>query len=119
MQKLDYYGIRGIALDWFTNYLRNRKKFVNLNCIDSSLITTLGGVAQGSFLEPSLFLIYIKDIVNTSELTKFTIFADDIKLFFKHKNLNPLTATIRGSGYNFFCKMVPVSEGLASVQLAL
>ena len=26
-QKLEYYGIRGIALDWFTNYLSNRKQF--------------------------------------------------------------------------------------------
>ena len=40
-QKLEYYGIRGIALDWFTNYLNNRKQFVNLNGIDSSLLTIL------------------------------------------------------------------------------
>ena len=30
-QKFEYYGIRGIAFDWFTNYLSNTKQFVNLN----------------------------------------------------------------------------------------
>ena len=67
-QNLEYYGICGIALDWFTNYLSNRKQFVNLSGKDSSLLTILCG-SQGSILGPLLFLIYINDIVNTSEQT--------------------------------------------------
>ena len=49
-QKLEYYGIRGIALDWFNNYLSNRKQFVNLNGKDSSLLTVLCRVPQESIL---------------------------------------------------------------------
>ena len=30
-EKLDLYGIRGIAKDWFTSYLTNRKQFVTVN----------------------------------------------------------------------------------------
>ena len=41
-QKLEYYGICGIALDWFTNYFSNKKQF-NLNGIDSSLLIILCG----------------------------------------------------------------------------
>lgn len=29
-QKLDYVGIRGIALDWFKSYLRDRKQIVSI-----------------------------------------------------------------------------------------
>ena len=31
LKKLDTYGLRGIVLDWFRNYLTNRKQFVEYN----------------------------------------------------------------------------------------
>ena len=31
LEKLDYYGIRGVAKDWFCSYLDNRKQYVKLN----------------------------------------------------------------------------------------
>ena len=89
MEKIEYYGIRGIALDWFSSYLCNRKQFANLNGIDSSILTILYGVPQGSILGQLLFLIYINDIVNRSELTKFIIFADNSNLIFKQNILAP------------------------------
>ena len=46
------------------------------------------GVPQGSVLGPLLFLLYINDIVNSSSIFKFTLFADDTSLFYSHKN-NP------------------------------
>ena len=36
LYKLEYYGFRGIALDWFKTYLSNRKQFVRYQMHDSN-----------------------------------------------------------------------------------
>ena len=37
LNKLEHYGIRGIALDWIKNYLYNRKQYVEFNNVSSDL----------------------------------------------------------------------------------
>jgi hypothetical protein len=88
--KLNHYGIRGMVLDWFVSYLTNRTQTVNINNTSSAFLSVKCGVPQGSILGPLLFLIYINDIINASDLAKCIIFADDTNLFFKHKNLSTL-----------------------------
>ena len=60
--KLEFYGIRGIALKWFCNYLTNRKQFVIYNNENSNTEVISCGAPQGSILGPLLFLVYITDI---------------------------------------------------------
>ena len=63
------------------NYLENRKQFVQLNDHSSELKCVLKGVPQGSNLGPLLFLIYINDIPNSSNVCNVLLYADDTTLF--------------------------------------
>ena len=79
--KLEHYGVRNIALDWFKSYLSPRYQQVSCNGNLSSLQLILFGVPQGSILGPLLFLIYINDLPNSSSLLHFILFADDTNAF--------------------------------------
>ena len=94
IEKLEHYGIRGIALEWFKNYLTNRSQIVKYNNILSTKQTILCGVPQGSVLGPLLFLLYINDIHRSSKLLSFFLFADDTNIFYSNSNIHTLTKTV-------------------------
>ena len=62
IQKLNHYGIRGVANNWFSSYLQNRSQSVSINGFNSKLKRIHRGVPQGSILGPLLFLIYMNDL---------------------------------------------------------
>ena len=88
--KLENAGIRGIALDWFKSYMRNRKQRVKVGQFLSNNIKNIDlGVLQGSILGVILFLIYINDISQASSLFS-VLFADDISSLGAKNNLYEL-----------------------------
>lgn len=94
IQKLEGYGIKGVALSWLIDYLRNRKQVTKVNGETSSEITNENGVPQGSTLGPLLFLIYINDIISAVKICQLHLFADDALLYFCSKDLRSLVDII-------------------------
>ena len=90
IHKLNSYGIRGQALSWFKDYLHNRQQYVAFQTHESQKQSIKCGVPQGSILGPLLFIIYVNDIINSSPLLHFIMFADDTSVFFSHNNLDTL-----------------------------
>ena len=80
INKLNHYGIRGIANDWLSSYLSNRTQFVSILGFDSKTNFIHHGVPQGSMLGPLLFLIYINDLHCAIKFSKVYHFADDTNL---------------------------------------
>ena len=55
LQKLNHYGVRGIALKWFESSLTDRQQFVSVNGYSSNPGKITCGVPQGSVLGLLLF----------------------------------------------------------------
>ncbi len=86
LEKLSFYGFRGLANDWFRNYLTGRKQFTNFKTSESSMLDILCGVPQGSIIGPLLFLIYINDISACTSLNLVS-FADDTTVYISGHNI--------------------------------
>ena len=105
LKKLETYGIRGVANDWFKSYLTDRKQYVDVNGHESTLLNIDYGVPQGSILGPLMYLIYVNDIYNSCE-GNIMSFADDTTLFVSHSNLDQLYRTANehiNKLYEWFC----------------
>ena len=55
LSKLALHGVRGIALEWFRNYLTNRRQYVQINEKNSNTETVTYGAPQGSVIGPFFF----------------------------------------------------------------
>ena len=93
--KLKCIGISGKLLEWFSDYLKNRKQKVVINGIISDILFILAGVPQGSVLGPLLFLIYINDITDGIN-AGIKLFADDTSLYiiFDGNDVNQATEVL-------------------------
>src|SRR6218665_3059470 len=90
LKKLGLYGIRGMPLLWFENYLLYRQQQVRCNRKLSNFRSVEDGVTQGSILGPLLFLLYIIDLPNATPLLHFVLFTDDSNVFASHGSYETL-----------------------------
>ena len=73
----------------------------------SGLQNVTCGVPQGSILGPKLFLLYINDTCNVSNMLDFILYADDTNVFHRHENIDMM------------CKIVNVELDEVCTWLAL
>ena len=62
LNKLEHYGIRGLAFSWIQSYLTNRTQYLFINDTNSTRINVTCSVPQGSILGPILFIMYVNDM---------------------------------------------------------
>ena len=138
IEKLHHYGIRGLPLEWLTDYLRGRNQYTVINGIKSKLNYVKYGVPQGSVLGPLLFLIYVNDISSATGQHKLRLFADDSNAFVVSRDpaklkqimiqvinnlrewfcANKLTINMDKTAYTIFSKNLKnIPESLRSLQV--
>ena len=118
LQKLRFYGVREVELQWFQSYLTNRVQYVDIDGFISEHKILKTGVPQGSILGPLLFLIYMNDIPESSEVFDFILYADDTSLK-SIINIKDTTKSLAQITYSINKELNNVNDWLAVNKLSL
>ena len=119
IHKLSHYGIKGKELNWFRSYLEQRSQYVEFKDCKSSLRGITTGVPQGSILGPLLFIIYMNDIANATEILKVFCFADDTTLQFNLQDFFEITPPGRTTTSMINDEIQKICDWLAVNKLSL
>ena len=76
LKKLEFYGVRGHALIFLESNFSDRLQYIIISDTSSKVLSVRYGKVLGPTLGPLMFLVCINDIVKSSRLLKFTLYAE-------------------------------------------
>ena len=102
LSKLSAYGIKGVEIEWFTNYLFSRKQQVVIQNTKSECEFISCGEPQGSILGPVLSLLYFNDFSKTLSKSEVFMFAGDTVVFYAGKSTEEIESVLNSELENKF-----------------
>ena len=103
--KLYAYGLSEETTSFFYSYLKRRGQRVRIDDILNSLQVLISGVTQGSILGPTLFNIFLDDLLEVLKNSDIYNFEDDNTISVASKNRDTLLETLKNkseSAVNWF-----------------
>ena len=91
LTKLIGFGINPILIRWIASFLQGRSQRVLVGGRMSDPVQVTSGVPQGSVLGPTLFILFINDIVDCVTNSSIRLFADDTLVYHPITNSNDMT----------------------------
>ena len=100
LAKLERYGIRGVALNWFRSYLTDRKIRVKCKVESTGKLEyskeypITFGAPQGSCLGPLIFLLFNNDLHRVIKHSQVILFADDTTLYITDHSISRIKTNL-------------------------
>ena len=105
LQKLTFYGVANSAITLLRSYLSNRKQYVQIDDVSSSMLSNNTGVPQGSIVGPLFFNILINDIIMSTDKFNFILYSNE----------TTLNATVESFGETAADIQIPIRNELQKI----
>ena len=106
-------GVNTTNLACFASYLNGKKQHIKITESAGTLKKDIKcAVPHSLILGPLLFLLYVNDLPNSSNVLVPIMFADDTNFFFEHSNINTLFKTVND-------ELMKINEWFSANKLSL
>ena len=99
IKKMELYGFGNVCLKWLGQYLGSRKQCTIVNGFVSDSLPISFGVPQGSTLGPTLFIIYVNDLLAHPNMKDVStvMYADDTVIYTSHTDPAVAVSQLQGA----------------------